>query len=587
MKKVFSFFLSLLMIFQLAVPLTASAGDNPSVYISTSRITPGETVKMPVVINGVANLLGFKLTFGYDKEVLTPLSVDYGDILSSGLQDNLDGDAAPGSFNVYWAGSEPLTKTGTLFYITFKVTDEMFASTKIKMSYSQADTFDDDLNDVLLNVSDCNILVGEGAYKYAYTTLYDADKQMSDCSKEISAGDNFYLNLTTGGLYVIKNLLCNIKYDNKNIEFLGIAKYKEENPRNYIMIDTIPFEDDGSISVETITSETSESKMIFHEKEDYVLDESDIENGYDLAFCFKAKDTCFAGNYEIKAEPVSYDIVDYCYARSFDLKVNSTETSEIAQIGIPAGITAQEGDEITVPVNIQNNHGIMGYRITVKYNPNDLEIVLADRGDDFKGNFNTSLGNKNGELDLLWSSTDEVVKDGTLFELKFNVITEKNVTSSIEISYSQDDTFDEEYKDVIFNCNNGELKLCYRHIYEMQLVNPTCTEQGCDEYVCTGCGDIYKVNYTSAIGHLYKVKSYDNNKIEYICADCNDDVKKPGSDVLAMWNVEYCNKAPQRTTQDNSSFLNVCDDNVINAKDFALINKISKNNNSKTGEETK
>lgn len=41
MKKVFSFFLSLLMIFQLAVPLTASAGDNPSVYIiSTSRITP-------------------------------------------------------------------------------------------------------------------------------------------------------------------------------------------------------------------------------------------------------------------------------------------------------------------------------------------------------------------------------------------------------------------------------------------------------------------------------------------------------------------------------------------------------------------
>lgn len=27
---------------------------------------------MPVVINGVANLLGFKLTFGYDKEVLTP-----------------------------------------------------------------------------------------------------------------------------------------------------------------------------------------------------------------------------------------------------------------------------------------------------------------------------------------------------------------------------------------------------------------------------------------------------------------------------------------------------------------------------------
>lgn len=60
------------MIFQLAVPLTASAGDNSSVYISDTKLVPGETVKMPVVINGVANLLGFKLTFGYDKEVLTP-----------------------------------------------------------------------------------------------------------------------------------------------------------------------------------------------------------------------------------------------------------------------------------------------------------------------------------------------------------------------------------------------------------------------------------------------------------------------------------------------------------------------------------
>jgi len=65
MKKVFSFFLSLLMIFQLSVPLTVSTGDNPSVYISTNRITPRETVKMPVVINGAANLLGFKLTFGF------------------------------------------------------------------------------------------------------------------------------------------------------------------------------------------------------------------------------------------------------------------------------------------------------------------------------------------------------------------------------------------------------------------------------------------------------------------------------------------------------------------------------------------
>ena len=40
-----------------------------------------------------------------------------------------------------------------------------------------------------------------------------------------------------------------------------------------------------------------------------------------------------------------------------------------------------------------------------------------------------------------------------------------------------------------------------------------------------------------------------------------------------MWNIDYVNKPPQPIDVDNSSYLDLCKDNIINAKDFAVLNK--------------
>lgn len=45
------------------------------------------------------------------------------------------------------------------------------------------------------------------------------------------------------------------------------------------------------------------------------------------------------------------------------------------------------------------------------------------------------------------------------------------------------------------------------------------------------------------------------------------------SEIIVMWNIDYVNKPPQPTDIDDSSYFDLNNDNIINAKDFAILNK--------------
>jgi hypothetical protein len=73
--------------------------------------------------------------------------------------------------------------------------------------------------------------------------------------------------------------------------------------------------------------------------------------------------------------------------------------------------------------------------------------------------------------------------------------------------------------------------------------------------------------------HKYIVLSINENDVTYICDDCAETVNIPKSEITVMWNIDYVNKQPQQTDVDDSSYLDLNNDNVINAKDFAILNK--------------
>lgn len=106
-----------------------------------------------------------------------------------------------------------------------------------------------------------------------------------------------------------------------------------------------------------------------------------------------------------------------------------------------------------IPVKIKNNNGIMGFRITVEYPVDKIDIKSVSRGEiTAKGNFNTNFGINDGKFDVLWNNTDDVSGDGTLFVLSVKAVTEISKDTAITLSFSQPDTFNVKYEDVVLDC---------------------------------------------------------------------------------------------------------------------------------------
>ena len=118
-------------------------------------------------------------------------------------------------------------------------------------------------------------------------------------------------------------------------------------------------------------------------------------------------------------------------------------------------VTLVQNQEISVPIKIDNNSGIMGFKITVEYPVDKIDIKSVSRGDiTAKGNFNTNFGINDGRFDVLWNNVEESGENGSLFIITVEPASTSNYNTEIKLSYSQPDTFNEKYEDVIFDCRN-------------------------------------------------------------------------------------------------------------------------------------
>ena len=73
--------------------------------------------------------------------------------------------------------------------------------------------------------------------------------------------------------------------------------------------------------------------------------------------------------------------------------------------------------------------------------------------------------------------------------------------------------------------------------------------------------------------HTFFVVSIDEATVTYACVDCGEEETKTKQEVAAMWDIECYNTLPCSTDVNNSSYLDLCKDNFINAKDFAILHK--------------
>lgn len=116
-------------------------------------------------------------------------------------------------------------------------------------------------------------------------------------------------------------------------------------------------------------------------------------------------------------------------------------------------------ESFTVPIKFKNNAGLMGFKITVKYP--EAQIALKDISSGSltkKGMFNTTVTDYysvKGSFDVIWSDTQNVSEDGTLFMLTFETLGYADYGKyKIDLTYSADDTFNEKWKAVQLDCQS-------------------------------------------------------------------------------------------------------------------------------------
>lgn len=118
---------------------------------------------------------------------------------------------------------------------------------------------------------------------------------------------------------------------------------------------------------------------------------------------------------------------------------------------------------------------------------------------------------------------------------------------------------------------DNDIVFVHEHSFVKSVIAPKCEEKGYTLYKCAKCNESYTENYIDALGHNYKYVSAENLKLTYKCSDCDSTVTKMKSELPIF--IDYVNTKVVRG--NDSMYLDLNNDGYINAKDYALLNKIS------------
>lgn len=118
---------------------------------------------------------------------------------------------------------------------------------------------------------------------------------------------------------------------------------------------------------------------------------------------------------------------------------------------------------------------------------------------------------------------------------------------------------------------DNDIVFVHEHSFVKSVIVPKCVEKGYTLYKCSKCTESYTDNYIDALGHNYKFVSTDNLTLTYKCSDCDSTVTKTKSELPIF--IDYVNTKVVRG--NDNMYLDLNNDGYINAKDYALLNKIS------------
>jgi hypothetical protein len=143
----------------------SKAASEPQIYGEDTTASPGDEIKIPILVKNNPGFVGLGFVLDYDRDVLTLTKTTKGTLLSDMddaiLQYNND-KVADGQCNILFTipDSTDITGDGQLFVLTFQVADTAAGGTQtIKMSGASGSNYKGDYTDIDFTFTDINVTI--------------------------------------------------------------------------------------------------------------------------------------------------------------------------------------------------------------------------------------------------------------------------------------------------------------------------------------------------------------------------------------------------------------------------------------------
>lgn len=394
-----------------------------SVWASDVSASAGESVSIPVNISNNPGFMGFSLIVEYDESVLTPVSVSAGDMLSDGTLDNSIGGSLPaGKIKITFKADENIVADGMMFAVDFTINEKAQSGESfVEVSYLPRDTFNENYDNINLVCSGSAVLVSNQA----------EDKNLTFYSESMSvnAGEQLSLPVYVRNANGLSDFTLTLDFNSDILKFRQVqSDFIKEAVNN----------GNGTVTLKCSNVSISADNTVVFNAIFYVAEYIESQETIKIV-CSSAT--------------VNGKIVEIVCS---DAKINITNphTNEPAFIHSNSFVVLTD-NYIDLPVYINNNHGIMGLGINVAYDSGILEPVSVKKGDILSnGNFEDNIESVSGNVKIRWNNSADVVDNGLLFTLRFNVLDKIALkTMPISFTYSQENTYNEKWEDIEIDIN--------------------------------------------------------------------------------------------------------------------------------------
>lgn len=434
MKRFLSLLLILCLVAVSSPCVLANSTDN---IISCGEAFKSEngTVCVPIQIANNTGFMGFSIRIGYNTDALRPISVVAGEVLSAGSLNDSIGANVPGSMKVVWIHSENVFAEGDLFIITFRVLTNTAANESITISYNQDDTFNEEWQDVVFHCINGNIPANITSVSTDLHTVISVPS-------EIMAGEQFDLPVIFERSTELMGFNIMITYDSTVFSPLSVTRGSAFSS--------------GSMN-DNIETACGTLKVVWTGTENVTSD------GNAFVVRFSSNNITDAGQYKFGISYVQADTFNESWK---DVVLSCQDTTVTLKSHHENYIyslenKARASENVSIPISIKNNKGFMGFAIKVNYDENVFEPVSVSAGNSLpNGILNDSIGvSPIGSFRVFYTASSNVYSDGTLFTITFAVHENARGNSSIDLSYIQADTFNEEWTDVALFCEDVTIEI--------------------------------------------------------------------------------------------------------------------------------